>query len=53
MASATGEGRRPSTKRPAYVRQETSESLFKDPIWGKKGDDEYGVGGNFNGHLGR
>ena len=27
-------------KRPGYVRQVTSESLFKDPIWGKKGVDE-------------
>ena len=40
MAAANGEGRRPSTKRPGYVRQETSDSLFKDPVWGKKGVDE-------------
>ena len=40
MAAAKGDGKRSSMKRPAYLRQETSESLFKDPIWGKKGGDE-------------
>lgn len=40
MAAAKGEGKRSSMRRPAYVRQETSESLFKDPIWGKKGDGD-------------
>ena len=39
-AAAKGDGKRSSMKRPAYLRQETSESLFKDPIWGKKGGDE-------------
>ena len=34
------EGKRASIKRPGYIRQVTSESLFKDPIWGKKGADE-------------
>lgn len=40
MAATYGEGRRQSMKRPGYVRQETSDSLFKDPVWGKKGGDE-------------
>lgn len=35
-----GETKRAGMKRPGYVRQATSESLFKDPIWGKKGLDE-------------
>ena len=40
-ASAKGEGKRNSVKRPGYVRQVTSESMFKDPVWGKKtGGDE-------------
>lgn len=29
--------KKPGMKRPGYVRQVTSESLFKDPVWGKKG----------------
>ncbi|KAK0513473.1 hypothetical protein JMJ35_004459 [Cladonia borealis] len=40
MTAAKGEGKRNSVKRPGYVRQVTSESLFKDPVWGKKGGDE-------------
>ena len=40
-ATAKGEGKRNSVKRPGYMRQVTSESLFKDPVWGKKtGGDE-------------
>ena len=39
-AAVKGEGKRSSMKRPVYARQETSESLFKDPIWGKKGDGD-------------
>ena len=35
-----GETKRAGMKRPGYVRQATSESLFKDPVWGKKGLDE-------------
>ena len=38
--ATNGMGKRASIKRPGYVRQVTSESLFKDPIWGKKGADE-------------
>ncbi len=36
---AAGEGKRTSlgVKRPGYVRQVTSESLFRDPVWGRKG----------------
>ena len=35
-----GEAKRAEMKRPGYVRQVTSDSLFTDPIWGKKGVDE-------------
>ena len=35
-----GETKRTGMKRPGYVRQVTSESLFKDPVWGKKSLDE-------------
>ena len=38
--ATNGMGKRASIKRPGYVRQVTSESLFKDPVWGKKGVDE-------------
>ena len=41
MATTMGEGKRAaSIKRPGFVRQVTSESLFKDPVWGRKGGDE-------------
>ncbi len=38
--ATNGEGNRAGMKRPGYVRQATTESLFKDPVWGKKGVDE-------------
>ena len=44
-ATAKGEGKRNSVKRPGYVRQVTSESLFKDPVWGKKTGGDHGGGG--------